>query len=148
MASENPAMPSEFAPLARPPITLLESEAEALADLALASLAKSSLSAKLLLQEIDRATTIPADELPPDVVTMLSHVVFIDESTGEKHSVQLVYPREADMAVGRVSVLTPIGAGLIGMRCGDAIEWPRRQGEDRRLQIVEVVQPPLQERAA
>jgi len=134
-------MRTELSSGARPPITLIDSEADTLAELAHALLARSSLAAGLLLEEIDRAnTTAPAD-LPADVVTMLSHVEFIDETSGETHSVQLVYPREADMEQHRLSVLTPVGAGLIGMRCGDAIDWPNRLGAYRRLRIVQVVQP-------
>jgi regulator of nucleoside diphosphate kinase len=62
--------------------------------------------------------------------------------------VQLVYPGDADMARQRVSILTPVGAALIGMRTGSAIDWPNRQGERRLLEIVAVEQPPPQEQAA
>jgi regulator of nucleoside diphosphate kinase len=78
---------------------------------------------------------------------MGSHVVFLDRASGERHAVELVYPGAADMALGRVSVLTPIGAGLIGLGVGSAIDWPNRRGERRKLEIVEVVQPPRRERA-
>lgn len=126
---------------ARPPITLIDSEAHSLAGLAHASLARSSLAAELLLEEIDRAnTTTPAD-LPCDVVTMLSHVEFVDGASGETHRIQLVYPRDADIEHHRLSVLTPVGAGLIGMRCGTSIDWPTRSGAYRRLRIVQVTQP-------
>jgi len=125
----------------KPPITLIDSEADSLADLAHASLAKSSLAASLLLEEIDRANTTSPDEVPDDVVTMHSHVEFVDEASGETHSVQLVYPHEANMEQHRLSVLTPVGAGLIGMRCGDSIDWPNRAGTYRRLRIVRVAQP-------
>ena len=125
----------------RPPITLLDSEADILSNLALAATERSSLAADLLLQELDRATAASLSELPPDVVTMMSHVSFVDEATGDRHSVQLVYPKDADMTDNRLSVLTPVGAGLIGMRQGDAIDWPNRVGTVRRLRIVEVVQP-------
>jgi regulator of nucleoside diphosphate kinase len=127
--------------IVRPPIVLAEAEAEALYDLALAWQARHPNSATLLLDEIERAKTVPAARLPRDVVTMHSHVTFLDRSTGERHAVQLVYPGEADFAQHRVSVLTPIGAALIGMRPGNAIDWPNRQGEWRRLEIVEVAQP-------
>ena len=126
---------------ARPPITLIDSEAHTLAGLAHASLASSSLAAELLLEEIDRASTKPPADLPTDVVTMLSHVEFIDEASGATHSVQLVYPRDADIEQQRLSVLTPVGAGLIGMRCGTSIDWPDRSGAYRQLRIVRVVQP-------
>lgn len=127
---------------ARPPITLADSEADALADLALASMNKSGLGAKLLFEEVDRAKTVARAKLPSDVVTMNSHVVFLDEAANETHSVQLVYPKDADMEAHRVSVLSPVGAGLIGMRQGNSIDWPNRQGTIRRLKIVEVKQPP------
>ena len=48
----------------------------------------------------------------------------------------------------RLSVMTLVGAGLIGMRKGVSIDWPDRSGEERRLRIVEVIQPGLQDKAA
>jgi regulator of nucleoside diphosphate kinase len=127
--------------MAQPPILLAEGEADALFDLAMAWQSRHPNSAALLLDELDRAATVPAAELPADVVTMRSQVTFLDRASGERHTVQLVYPGEADFALQRVSVLTPIGAALIGLRTGSAIDWPNRQGERRRLEIVEVVQP-------
>ena len=124
-----------------PSILLIDSEADILADLAVAALGKSQQAAKLLLQEVDRASTVARADLPTDVVTMQSRVVFVDEATAEQHSVELVYPRDANMELGRLSVLTPIGAALIGMTVGNSIDWPNRQGACRRLKIVDVVQP-------
>ena len=89
----------------------------------------------------DRAEFCSPETLPADVVTMRSRVTFLDEESGEQHSVELVYPRAADMEQGRVSVLTPVGAALIGLRRGAAIDWPNRLGTLRRLTIVDVVQP-------
>jgi len=120
---------------------MIDREADALFDLAIKWQRAHPLSAALLLDELDRAATVAASELPGDVVTMRSRVVFVDQASGERHAVDLVYPGEADMAQGRVSILTPIGAALIGMRVGSAIDWPNRQGERRRLKIAEVVQP-------
>jgi regulator of nucleoside diphosphate kinase len=148
LLADEAAMPARRKPAAvQPPILLAEGEADALFDLVMAWQTRHPNSAALLLGELDRATTLPAAELPPDVVTMGSRVVFLDRASGERHSVELVYPGEADMALGRVSVLTPIGAALIGMRRGSAIDWPNRQGEVRRLKIVEVVRPTAENRA-
>jgi regulator of nucleoside diphosphate kinase len=132
----------------RPQILLADGEADALYDLAIAWEQRHPMSARLLLDELERARTVPAAELPGDVVTMNSHVVFLDRAGGEEHTVQLVFPALADIGQGRLSVLTPIGAGLIGMRRGEAIDWPNRRGERRRLEIVAVIQPEPQERAA
>ena len=134
-------MHTEIASRARPPITLIDTEAEALSDLAMAWLGKSAMGAKLLMEELDRAETYEKSCLPPHVATMMSHVVFLDEGTGEKHEVQLVYPKDAGSELHRISVLTPIGAALIGMPRGASIDWPNRAGEYRRLRILDVRQP-------
>ena len=125
----------------RPQLVLADREADALFELALKWQRLHPLSAALLLDELDRASTVAAERLPGNVVSMRSRVTFLDQATGERHAVQLVYPGEADMARQRLSILTPIGAALIGMRVGSAIDWPNRQGERRRLEIVEVIQP-------
>jgi regulator of nucleoside diphosphate kinase len=52
--------------------------------------------------------------------------------------VKLVYPQDADIEAGRISILTPIGAGLIGLAQGDSIVWPDRDGQERILRIVRV----------
>ena len=99
------------------------------------------MGAKLLLQELDRAETYDKTCVPPHVATMMSRVVFLDEATGKEHEIQLVYPKEADSEHHRISVLTPIGAALIGMPRGASIDWPNRAGEYRRLRILEIIQP-------
>lgn len=124
-----------------PPLVMIDREADALFDLAIKSQRLHPESSALLLDELERASTVERAGLPADVVTMRSHVVFVDRASGERHSVQLVYPSEADMAQQRISIMTPIGAALIGMRVGSAIDWPNRLGERRWLEIVEVVQP-------
>jgi regulator of nucleoside diphosphate kinase len=134
-------MPVATAAPVRPPITLTDTEGDLLFNLACAARDRSTLAAGLLLEELARAEFCSAESLPADVVTMRSRVVFRDEDSGEEHAVELVYPRNADMELGRVSVLTPVGAALIGLRRGSAIDWPNRLGAVRRLSIVDVIQP-------
>jgi regulator of nucleoside diphosphate kinase len=71
---------------------------------------------------------------------MHSTVEFLDEASGADRTIELVYPRDADISAGRVSILTPIGAGLIGLRTGQAILWPDRDDRERQLAIVKVLQ--------
>lgn len=137
-------MHTEVLSSTRPPITLIDTEAEALSDLAMAWLDRSTLGAKLLLQELERAEIFEKISMPPHIATMMSHVVFLDEGTGQRHEVQLVYPKDAESTLRRISVLTPIGAALIGMPRGVSIDWPNRAGEYRRLQILDVTQPQAQ----
>lgn len=129
-------------PAARPPITLIESEADTLADLAVNLRERHPHVSALLLEEIDRAETVAdAAGLPADTVSMGAGVEFVDRKTGERHIVQLVYPKDADIAQGRLSILTPVGAGLIGLKQGQSISWPDRNGEERLLTIEKVNRP-------
>lgn len=124
--------------LRRPSIRLRESDADRIAELAVGAEARLPQVAELLMQEIDRARIVPDDRLPADVVGMGSLVRFRDESTGAERTVRLVYPREADIAAGRISILTPIGAGLIGLKEGQSIRWEDRDGHPKVLQVIAV----------
>lgn len=126
----------------RPQIHMIDSEADALADLAVGVEKRLPQVSELLIEEISRATIHKAARMPRDIVTMMSEVDFVDEGSGKVRSVQLVYPNDADIASGRISILTPIGAGLIGMRAGQSIQWPDRDGHERQLTIQAVMQPP------
>lgn len=122
----------------RPQIHMIDVEADALADLAMSNRTRHALTTELLLNEIVRAKIYPAQKIPPDAVTMGSTVEFLDEARGTARTIELVYPGEADIAADRISILTPLGAGLIGMRTGQSILWPDRRGSERSLKIVKV----------
>ena len=98
----------------------------------------SPQASNLLLDEIERAEVLPDDETPAGVVGMNATVEFLDEAHGARRTVQLVYPGEADIASGKISVLTPVGAGLIGLSRGQSILWPDRDGRQRVLKILRV----------
>ncbi len=125
----------------RPPLHLIDAEADQLYGLATQIEQRMPAVAQMLLAEIERAQTHPADQLPDGVVTMGSTVEFLDEGSGASRTVTLVFPANADIAAGRVSILTPVGAGLIGLSEGQSILWPDREGHERRLSIVKVTRP-------
>ncbi|EJU14652.1 GreA/GreB family elongation factor [Sphingomonas sp. LH128] len=125
----------------RPPIHMIDTEADTLGALALSAEVRLPQVSHLLLQEISRATLHTAGRMPGDVVTMHSRVEFVDETTGKRRAVQLVYPQNADIASDRISIMTPVGAGLIGLREGQSIRWPDRDGHERALTVVGVTQP-------
>ena len=122
----------------RPPILMIDSEADTLTELAIARQEHAPQVSDLLLEEIGRAKITTAAKIPADVVTMGSTVAFIDDANGAARTVQLVYPADADISAGRISIMTPIGAGLIGLREGEEILWPDRDGHERKLSIVTV----------
>lgn len=99
-----------------------------------------------LLQELERAVVVAADALPRDVVTMHSKVLYVDETTGRRGYVRIVYPAEADARAGRVSVLAPVGAALLGLSVGQAIEWEFPDGGRRRLRVEDLVEGPAADR--
>lgn len=125
---------------ARPPIHMIDEEADALGDLAISVGKRLPHIGQLLLEEVSRAQISSAEALPAGVVTMNAFVEFKDEASDTVRAVQLVFPRDADIANGRISILTPIGAGLIGLSQGQSILWPDRDGNERKLTIVKVNQ--------
>lgn len=124
-----------------PPITL-DSETHAqLSRLAAAAEDAMPELAAYLGAELDRARVIEAGAVPRNVVTIGSIVNFRDDRTHRQRSVTLVLPEDEDIAEGRVSVMTPVGAALIGVAAGYSIVMRTRTGEDRRLTVVSVTPP-------
>ncbi|HMV55010.1 MAG TPA: nucleoside diphosphate kinase regulator [Rhodocyclaceae bacterium] len=95
-----------------------------------------------LRAELERAIVVPPETIPAQVVTMHSRVRYLDESSGERREIQVVYPEEADLAEGKVSVFAPVGAALLGLSVDQAIEWDFPGGGKRRLRVEEVVDQP------
>lgn len=126
---------------ANPPIHLVESDYDLIAELALGLEHRSPELAKMLLDEIDRAEICAPGKLPRGVVAIGSEVEFLDEAAGTTRTVRLVHPADADLDNGCVSILTPIGAGLIGLRKGQSINWPASGGKPRVLKILNVTRP-------
>ncbi|WP_434388176.1 nucleoside diphosphate kinase regulator [Melittangium boletus] len=98
--------------------------------------------AEALDAELLRAEVVEARELPPDVVTMNSRVVYRDEETRESREVTLSYPQDASLEQGRISVLAPVGAALLGLSVGQEIEWQQPGGRSKRLRILSVTYQP------
>lgn len=130
-----------------PAIVVEAAHAGRLADLAEALADRTPEVSAFLLGELDRATVV--GRAPPDVVTIGSWVTYTDRGSGESRTVQLVYPDRADIAAGRVSVLTPVGAALLGLSPGQAMVWRTRTGAARDLVVTAVGPvPPVTAEAA
>lgn len=94
-----------------------------------------------LESELQRATVVEWRAVPPTVVTMCSEVAYEDCATGERRTVRVVFPNEADPSRGKISVMAPIGSALIGLSVGQEIEW-RVPGGRKRLRVVEIPYQP------
>lgn len=126
---------------ARPRITLSTEDYERLSALANAARSRMPELAEDLAEEIERARVLARGRHPEHVVCMHSAVKFRDDTTGKVQKVTLVYPGEADISLGRVSVLTPVGTALIGLRSGRSITWETPSGHVRRLTVLSVSEP-------
>ncbi|MGH7152593.1 MAG: nucleoside diphosphate kinase regulator [Acetobacteraceae bacterium] len=98
-----------------------------------------------LLDELDRADIVPHSWMPPGIVRMDSHIEYHDDGVGRVRQVQLVYPDRADISMGRISVLSPVGTALIGLAAGQSITWATRSGRPRRLTVMRVGDKPFAE---
>jgi regulator of nucleoside diphosphate kinase len=121
-----------------PPIAMIRADAEKLSRIADSSAGAFAQTADFLAREIDRAQVIEDCERLPGLVTMGSRVTFRDDVTAAIRTVRLVYPGEADVSQGTISVLTPIGAALIGLSVSQSIEWKTVSGDRRSLTVLAV----------
>lgn len=125
----------------RPAITVTSDDHRMLSRIAAGAANTLPELAAELVHELDRARILPEGRSSPDHVRIGSEVVFRDERTGKDSVVTLVWPQDADIAAGRVSVTTPIGVALIGMAAEKSIDWTTRSGEVRRLTVLDVREP-------
>lgn len=121
-----------------PPIVVDAAYVERLRGLAIAAMERTPEVGERLLQEIERAEVLPSADMPANVVNLGSEVTFRDNTAGRVQTVVLVLPKDANIAERRVSVLTPIGAALIGLAEGASIGWETRDGESRELTVLQV----------
>jgi regulator of nucleoside diphosphate kinase len=128
-------------PSARPTIHLLASESDIIASLALHAEHRQPVVAAMLLEEIERAELHDPETMPEGHVRLGSTVAFVDERTHEAREVKLVLPGEANIAEGRISILTPMGAALYGLATGNCIDWPDLGGNSRPIRIMRVEPP-------
>lgn len=121
----------------KPRIVLADEDHRKLIALALAGTGHTSEAADDLLYEIERARVVPVTKLGPTVVRMGSTVTYRPDN-GPERTVTLVYPADADIAQGRISVLTPVGTALIGLDVGQSITWEDRNGAKHVLTVLSV----------
>jgi regulator of nucleoside diphosphate kinase len=125
----------------RPPIVLTSRDYDRLETL-LASLPAGQLPNKAALEaEIQRASIVSSEQIPPNVVTMNSTVRFTIAQSGEEFTLTLVYPKDAGEA-DRISVLAPVGTALLGLAVGDELDWPRPGGGVSTVRVTDVVYQP------
>jgi regulator of nucleoside diphosphate kinase len=99
-------------------------------------------SAKFLATELERAQVVSPASLPPNVISMHSVFDSRDGITDQVRRGMLVYPGEEDAGAERISVLSPLGAALIGLAEGQSFQWRSATGKRRTLHVIRVVHQP------
>ncbi len=126
-----------------PPGVILSSVDASRLEKLLESLSARSFPGKDALEaELARASIVEPKDMPPDVVTMNSEVRFRVLNSGSERCLRLVYPKDADDTGRTVSVLAPVGSALLGLSCGDEIDWPTPDGGTVSVHIEEVIWQP------
>lgn len=120
----------------RPAVFISTADLDRLIDLLPEFIEPTAPGAVLLAQEIARAQICPDDDMPARVVRLGSIVRYRDLVSGRQRQVQLVMPVDADMDRGRISILSPIGAALIGMPEEQVIAWTEASGDERRIEVL------------
>ena len=123
---------------AKPTIILSAEDYEQLSALAHAARNDLPVLADGLAEELGRARVLAKGKHPQHIVCMNSEVEFRDDTTGKVQTLTLVYPEDADIGQGKVSVLTPVGTALIGLRSGHSITSKTPNGEVCRLTVLAV----------
>lgn len=122
----------------KPEIVIRATDEDRLAELANGLIDSRPELGESLLAELARARLASDDALWADTVQMGSTVTY--EADGRTRQVTLVYPAEANIDAGCISVATPIGTALLGLAQGQSIEWTSRDGRRQQLTILSVSQ--------
>jgi regulator of nucleoside diphosphate kinase len=123
-----------------PRILVSKTDEKRLTAIATAASQRVPEASAALLSELERADVLPETAMPADVVRIGSIVEF-EVDDGRRLKVQLVLPGNADINAGRISVLTPVGAALIGLSPGQSMEWSGNDGKKRLLTVLAVSRP-------
>ncbi|MGM0913292.1 MAG: nucleoside diphosphate kinase regulator [Pseudomonadota bacterium] len=130
----------------RPPLIINRLDADRLQRLIDEASDKDLFVADALEQELERGEVVDPEEIPEDVVSMNSRVQFTDLARGRQMIRTLVYPRSLADVEDAISVMAPVGAGLIGMRVGDTIDWPLPDGGQVHLRVDAILWQPEREK--
>lgn len=91
---------------------------------------------------LDNADLVSPTEIAADVVTMRSRVNVAELAGAGERTLTLSYPQDADPATGCISVLSPVGTALLGLRVGDVANWVAPDGSGGALRIAGIAFQP------
>lgn len=72
---------------------------------------------------LERAEPVDPQSMLPHIVTMNSTIKLLDVKQEEAETYTLVYPEEACIAEGKLSILSPLGSQLLGRHVGEEVAF-------------------------
>ena len=126
-------------PRRKPSITISEGDYNRLSNLAAAWEQTNPFIAACLMNEIDRARIVSDRTIRAAFIRMGSTVTYVVDGNPGR-TVTLVYPADADIEDGRISITTPVGTALIGLKAGQSITFLTGNGRAHDLTVIEVTQ--------
>lgn len=124
----------------KPGIVVNKSDHARLLQLANGLLDRKPDMAEELLSELERARVVERGEMLQTTVQMGSTIEYQNQD-GQIRTLTLVYPADADIAQGKVSILTPVGTAVLGLRAGQTMEWVAADGRSSTLTVISVQAP-------
>jgi regulator of nucleoside diphosphate kinase len=124
-------------PQARPTIYVTEADFEILSNLADAAAGRAP-GGRVLAEEMARALIVEPGEAPRPFARIGSTIDYQDLSNGQTRKVRLSLPRDASIDDNRISVLSPVGAALVGMTAGETFQWTDPEGRARGVRVLAI----------
>jgi regulator of nucleoside diphosphate kinase len=98
-----------------------------------------STSAVFLSQELRRARVVPATAAPGTAVRLGTRLLYCDHEAGTVRSGTLVPPGESRYGDANISVLSMLGAALLGLSEGQSIRYRTLEGRMRTVSVQRVL---------
>jgi regulator of nucleoside diphosphate kinase len=142
--------PRNFVMVSNAPITVSERDMRRLSTLLDTSLTYRYPRESARLGEVLAKASVAPDEKVPGTVVTMGATIFCDEvglydvgdardADARPRELALVYPWDADAYQGFVSVLSPMGVALLGLRAGEVAEWTDEDGAPHAIRVIEVI---------
>lgn len=120
-----------------PTVYVTEADHEILSNLAQA-VADRAAGSRVLASEMARAMIVEPGQAPHPFAGIGSTLEYQDLTSGHIRRVRLSLPRDASIDEGRISVLTPVGAALIGMTAGETFHWTDHDARPRGVRVLSI----------
>jgi regulator of nucleoside diphosphate kinase len=121
----------------RPAIRVTKQDYEQLNAL-VEAIVSPSPGATLLTEELDRAVIVGPNSRAEPFVRLNSRVEYEDTATGQVRSLRVVLPKDARVEDSSISVLSPAGAALLGLKVGQSMHWVVADGRQQTLKVLSI----------